>query len=78
VITICTTPDRCNALETAHSSLAAQLADAQGQNQQLTARLAAKDERIAELRAELDRVRGDYQFFYDGYCAKCAEKERVP
>jgi hypothetical protein len=74
VIALCTAPARCAALESALADLSAQLAAAMGREQQAAARLALRDQEIAALRTELDKVRADYQFYYQGYCAKCAER----
>jgi chromosome segregation ATPase len=74
VITLCTDRARCAALEAAHADLSEQLAAVQGRLQQTDAQIALKEQEIATLRAKLDQVRADYQFYFQSFCAALAQK----
>ena len=62
-ITVCTHPGRCAGMEQAHGDMAAQLADAQGKVQQLQSQLMQRDETLAAVLADNNRLRMDVQMY---------------
>ena len=63
MITLCTHPGRCAEMEAAHGDMAAQLAAALGTVQQLQAQAVQRDETIAALLADNNRLRMDVQMY---------------
>ena len=62
-ITVCTHPGRCAEMERAHGDMAAQLAAALGREQQLQAQLMQRDETLAAVLADNNRLRMDVQMY---------------
>lgn len=76
-ITVCTHPGRCAEMEQAHGDMAAQLADAQGKVQQLQAQLVQRDETLAAVLADNNRLRmdvQDYMRMFDDATRKAATR----
>ena len=73
VITICTDPTRCAALEHTHSDMADQLAGAWREVAQLKAQLVQAQTEAAEWREAYQGAVEGQAFYFAAYCDKCKE-----
>ena len=72
--TVCMHPQRCAGMETAHSVMATQLADALAELSQARAQLAAAQQQLEAAQAAYQQAKADAAFHMEGFVCECKRK----